>query len=159
MSIKNTLIAICLILSLIAVGSFLYRQNVLLLNSAVATPTPEKSVKVQSVKSYLNKDTSTSSNTSNEFYQLIVDNNIFRPLGWRPPQKTPQYILIGTTIAPDSSNAKAFILELQSNHLHTVRVGETFGNIRVKEILSKKVTLQEEGKETVLQCGKLQFLR
>lgn len=74
-------------------------------------------------------------------------------------QKTPQYILIGTTITSDGSNAKAFILERQSNRLHTVYVGEILGNIRVKEILSKKVILQEEGKETVLQCGKLQFLR
>ena len=159
MSIKNTLIVICLVLLLIAVGPFLYRQNVLQPTSAVATPSLKKSVEVHAVKSYPNKDTSASSKTPNEFYQLIVDNNIFRPLGWKPPQKTPQYTLIGTTIASDGSNAEAFILEHQSNQFHTVKVGETFGNVSVKEILSKKVTLQEEGEEIVLQYGKLQFLR
>lgn len=87
MSIKNTLIAICLVLLLIAIGPFLYRQNVLQPNSAVATPSLKKSVEVQSVKSYRNKDINTSSKTSNEFYQLIIDNNIFRPLGWHPPKK------------------------------------------------------------------------
>lgn len=159
MSIKNTLIAICLILLLIAAGPFLYHQHVLQPNSAVATPNLKKSVAVHAVKSNLKKAVPTNSNTPNEFYQLIVDNNIFRPLGWRPPQKTPQYTLIGTTIASDGSDATAFILERQSNQFHTVKVGETFGNVSVKEILSKKVMLQEEGKEIVLQCGKLQFLR
>ena len=155
MSIKNTLIIICLVLLLIAVGSFLYRQP----NSAVATPIPEKPAAVHAVKSNLKKAALTNSNTPNEFYQLIIDNNIFRPLGWKPPQKTPQYTLIGTTIAADGSHAEAFILERRSNQFHTVKVGETFGNVSVKEILSKKVTLQEEGKEIVLQSGKLQFLR
>lgn len=165
MSIKNTLIAICLVLLLIAVGPFLYRQNVRQPNSAVATPSLKKSVEVHAVKSNLKKAVLTNSKTPNEFYQLIVDNNIFRPLGWSPPQKTPQYTLIGTTIASDASNATAFILEHQSNQFHTVKVGKTFGNVSVKEILPKKVTLQEEGKEKeegkeiVIQCGKLQFLR
>ena len=101
----------------------------------------------------------TNSETPNEFYQLIVDNNIFRPLGWKPPQKTPQYTLIGTTIASDGSNATAFIVERQSNQFHTVKVGETFGNVSVKEILPKKVTLKKEGEEIVLHCEKNQFLR
>ena len=159
MSIKNTLIAICLILLILAIGSLLYHQNVLQPNSAVATPSPKKPIKVHFVKTHPKKDISTSSKAPNEFYQPIIDNNIFRPLGWRPPKKTPQYTLIGTTIPSDGSNAKAFILERQSNQLHTVKVGETLGNVSVKEILSKKVTLREEGKETVLQCEKLQFLR
>ncbi|MDE0634787.1 MAG: hypothetical protein OXI43_02890 [Candidatus Poribacteria bacterium] len=159
MSIKNTFIAFCLVLLLIAVGPLLYRQNVLQPNSAVATPSEKKPVEVRFVKSYPNKDINTSSKTSNEFYQLIVDNNIFRPLGWHPPKKTPQYTLIGTTISSNGSDAKAFILERRSNQFHTVKVGETIGNVSIKKILPKKVILQEEGKETVLQCGKLQFLR
>ena len=159
MSIKNTLITICLVLLLIAVGPFLYHQHVLQPNSAVATPSLNKSVEVHSAKSNQKKVVRTNNNTPNEFYQLIVDNNIFRPLGWRPPQKTPQYTLIGTTIASDGRNATAFILERRSNQFHTVKVGETFGDVSVKEILSKKVTLQEEGKEIVLHCGRLQFLR
>lgn len=159
MSIKNTFIAICLVLLLIAVGPFLYRQNVLQSTSAVATPSQKKSVEVRSVTSNSKKTVHTHSKTPNEFYQLIVDNNIFRPLGWKPPQKAPQYTLIGTTIASDGSNTEAFILERRSNRFYTVKVGETFGNVSVKEILSKKVTLQEEGKEIVLHCGRLQFLR
>lgn len=159
MSTKNTLITICLVLIFVAVGPFLYRQNVLQSTSAVATPSPTKPIKVHFVKSNLKKAVNTNSKTPNEFYQLIIDNDLFRPLGWRPPQKTPQYTLIGTTIASDGSNATAFILERLSNQFRTVKVGETLGNISVKEILPKKVTLQEEGKEIVIHCGRLQFLR
>lgn len=159
MSIKNILITISLVLLLIAVGPLLYHRSTLQSNSAVATPTQKKPVKVRSITSNSKKVVHTNGKTTLEFYQLIIDNNIFRPLGWRPPKKIPQYILIGTTIVSDGSNAKAFILERQSNRLYTVKVGETFGNVSVKEILSKKVTLQEGGKETVLQCGKHQFLR
>ena len=159
MFIKNALIAIFFVLLLIVVIPFLYRQNVLPPNSARATLRLKKPVEVHSVKSNLKKAVLTKSKTPNEFYQLIINNNIFRPLGWRPPQKTPQYTLIGTTVLSDSSNTKAFILERRSNQFHTVKVGETLGNVSVKEILSKKVTLQEKGKDIVLYCGKLQFLR
>ena len=160
MSTKNTFIAICLVLLFIAVGPFLYRQNALQSNSAVATLSLKKPVEFHSVKSNPKKSIRTNSNTSNEFYQLIVDNNLFRQLGWKPPEKTSQYTLIGTTIASDNSgNATAFIVERQSNQFHKVKVGETFDNVSVKEILPRKVRLQEEEKEIVLQCGKLQFLR
>ena len=159
MSIKNIFIVICLVLLLIGVGPFLYRQTTLQSNSAVATPRPKKPVEVRSIEPNLKKPVHTNSRTSNEFYQPIINNNIFRPLGWKPPQETPQYTLIGTTISSDgSSRATAFILEHRSNQFHTVKAGETFGNASVKTILPKKVTLQEEGKEIVLHCGKLQFL-
>ena len=159
MSIKNVLIGSILILLIFALSPFLLRQNTSHLNSAVATPTQVKPVKIRSVKPQPKKDIRTSSETSSEYYQVIIDNNIFRPLGWRPPQKKPQYTLIGTTINTDGSNAKAFILERLSSLSQTVKVGDTFGNATVKEILPKKVTLQEDGKEIVLQCGRLQFLR
>ena len=74
-------------------------------------------------------------------------------------QKPQQYTLVGTTSAPDGSNAKAFILKRGSNQLHTVKVGETLGNVTVKEIQAKQVKLQEDGKEIILRCGTLQFLR
>ena len=162
MTIKNAFIATCLVLIFITVGTLLYRQNVLQANFAMVTPSknskkiPEK---VHSVTSNPKKSAITNSNTPNEFYQLIIDNNIFRPLGWKPPKKTPQYTLIGTTIASDSSNAKAFILERRSNQLHTVKVGETIDNVTIKEILPKQVTLKEKEKDIILKCGTLQFLR
>merc|ERR1712169_141934 len=49
-----------------------------------------------------------------EYYKVIVDNNLFRPLGWRPPNNKPRYTLIGTWISSNSVIAKALILEQRS---------------------------------------------
>lgn len=160
MTIKNVLIASSLILLVFTIGTFLYRQNSVQPNSAVATPNSQKKLaRVNAVKSNAKTSGWTDSKTLDAFYQVIIDNNIFRPLGWRPPQKPQQYTLIGTISAPDGSNAKAFILKRGSNQLHTVKVGETLGNVTVKEIQAKQVKLQEDGKEITLRCGTLQFLR
>ena len=158
-SIKNALIASCIVLILVAIGPFLYRQNALQPNSVLETSIQKKTVKAHTDKSNTKKSIHTDNKTPGRFYQLIIDNNIFRPLGWRPPEKKLQYTLIGTTTASDGSNAKAFILEGRSNQLHTVKVGETLGNVSIKEILPKQVTLKEKGKDIKLKCGTFQFLR
>ena len=126
----------------------------------MATPSNQKKpARVNAVKSNSKKSGQTDSKTPDAFYQVIIDNNIFRPLGWRLPKKPQQYTLIGTISAPDGSNPKAFILKRGSNQLHTVKVGETLGNVTIKEIQAKQVTLQEEGKDIILRGGTLQFLR
>ena len=160
MNIKNVLIASCLVLLVFTIGPFLYRQNTVQPNSAVATPSSQKKLaRVNAVKSNAKTSGRTDSKTPDAFYQVIIDNNIFRPLGWRLPPKPQQYTLVGTTSAPDGSNSEAFILKRGSNQLHTVKVGETLGNVTVKEIQAKQVKLQEDGKEIILRCGTLQFLR
>ncbi len=95
--------------------------------------------------------------TPDSFYQTIIDNNIFHPLGWQPPRKQPDYTLIGTTVSQNSADSKAFILERRSNRMHIVKVGDTLDDARVKEIQSKRVTLHEAGKDIVLHGGRLQF--
>lgn len=116
-------------------------------------------VKVHSVKPNRKKNSPAENSPPTEYYQLIIDNNIFRPLGWKLPKKEPAYTLLGTINTQNSDYTKAIILERKSNQQYTVKVGDTLGNLHVKEILPKQVTLQTEEKEIVLQCGKLQFLR
>ena len=93
------------------------------------------------------------------FYQFVIDNNLFRPLGWRTPKKQPNYTLIGTAVSENIAASKAFILERSSNHMHIVKVDEFLGEALVKVIESKRVILNEAGKEIVLYCGRLQFIR
>ena len=95
--------------------------------------------------------------TPDTFYQFIIDNNIFRPLGWRPPKKQPDYTLIGTAVSQNAADSKAFILERLSNHLYIVKVGDVFSDALVKVIQSKRVILNEAGKEIVLHGGRLRF--
>ena len=37
-------------------------------------------------------------NVSETYYRTIIDSNLFRPLGWKPPRPKPTYRLIGTVI-------------------------------------------------------------
>ncbi len=100
---------------------------------------------------------STTPKTPDEFYQFIIDNNIFRPLGWHPPKKQPDYTLIGTAVSQHAADSKAFILERRSNRLHIVKIGDILDDVRVKQIQSKQVTLYKKGKDIILRGGRLQF--
>lgn len=93
------------------------------------------------------------------FYQFIIDNNLFRPYGWQPPKQQSIYTLIGTAVSENIENSKAIILERSSDRMHIVKVGDVFGEALVKVIESKRVILNEGGKEIVLYCGRLQFIR
>ena len=58
---------------------------------------------------------------SEAFYRTIIDNNLFRPLGWTPPRPIEPYRLIGT-ILPRSANTppKAIIQTTTGNQTHIV---------------------------------------
>ena len=95
--------------------------------------------------------------TPDTFYQFIIDNNLFRSLGWKPPKQQPDYILIGTAVFQNAADSKAFILDRRSNHLHIVKLGDTLDDVRVKQIQAKQVTLHKKGKDIILRGGRLQF--
>ncbi len=93
-----------------------------------------------------------------EYYQIIVDNNLFRTLGWKPPNKEPEYTLIGTSFDPTGDSSEAFVLETRSNQFHIVRVGEKIGDAIVKEIVEKKVSLYKDGELITLNNRRAGFL-
>ena len=92
------------------------------------------------------------------FYRTIIENNIFRPLGWTPPKPTPVYRLLGTVISTDGTNGRAILQEIASERLHFLTVGDKVGDAMVTEILSKQVTLDNGGQAVTLKMGRLQFL-
>ncbi len=93
-----------------------------------------------------------------DYYQIIVDNNIFRPLGWKPPNEEPEYTLIGTSFDPTGDSSEAFVLENRSNQFHIVTVGEKIGDAIVKEIAEKKVSLYKDGELITLNNRRVGFL-
>ena len=159
MSIKNVLISGCVIVCIFTISAFICRHNKNKINTDVADPIKEESVNIGFVRPQKMKKTNTDSKKPDDYFKVIVDNNIFRPLGWRPPQKQPEYTLIGTRINPNSVSSEAIILERRSNQLRTVKVGETFGNVRVKKIEAKQVILDDKGKEIKLKMRSQQFLK
>ncbi len=99
------------------------------------------------------------SDDKSAFYRVIVDNNIFRPLGWRPSKKDPEYTFIGTSVPLDGTKAEAYVLERRSNKFYTAMVGDKIGDAVVKEIKQKQITLDKNGEVITLKGGNMQFLQ
>lgn len=93
-----------------------------------------------------------------DFYRTIIDNNLFRPLGWMPPTAQPKYQLLGTVISVDGTKRQAILQEITSARLYFLTVGERLGDATLREILSKEVTLERAGKVFTLKQETLQFL-
>ena len=94
-----------------------------------------------------------------DFYRVIVDNNIFRPLGWRPPNKEPEYTFIGTRVDSNGTVAEAYVLETRSNQFFMASIGDKIGDAVVKEIKKKEIILDKNGEVITLKGGKMVFLQ
>lgn len=92
------------------------------------------------------------------FYKVIINNNLFRPLGWTPPNNEPAYSLIGTAVGADGAISQATLLERRSNRYYFVTIGSKLGDLTVKDIQAKQVTLDGAEKPITLKAGALQFL-
>ena len=92
------------------------------------------------------------------FYKAIIDNNLFRPLGWTPPNNEPAYSLIGTAVGAEGAVSQATLLEKRSNRYHFVTIGTKLGDMTVKDIQAKQIILDNAGKPMTLKSGELQFL-
>ena len=95
----------------------------------------------------------TTSPLQSEFYRTIIDNNLFRPLGWTPPRPIEPYRLIGTVLARDRNRPLQAIIETTAgNQTHIVTTGETLDTqTRVTEIQHKQVTLETNGQPRTLR--------
>ena len=92
---------------------------------------------------------------SASYYRTIIDNNLFRPLGWTPPRPVEPYRLIGT-ILPRSTNRlpQAIIASTAGKKRYIVSVGDYLdGETEVVEIEGKSVRLSQNGQERVLHLG------
>ncbi len=88
------------------------------------------------------QDTRTKSVIQEDFYQFIIDNNIFRPLGYRSPRTPPRYKLNGTLISENDVNTTAMLIDLSTQVSHTVHIGDKIGtDIIVTDIKEKQVIL------------------
>ena len=94
-----------------------------------------------------------------DYYQVIVTNNLFRPLGWKEKKRGPSYRLLGTVVAKDSGKSKALILDKNTKQTYYVAVGEKIGNATVEKIASKKVVLRQQNGGSELKLGPLTFLK
>ena len=160
MFVKALIIGISIMGIIIIIGWNLYEennQNNLPLVEKSNVNNPQQKAKSSQNKKRVGK-TDNIPGTPEAYYQVIIDNNLFRPLGWQPETPQPKYMLIGTAIATDTTqNTKAFIVERQSSQLHIVRVNDQIGEQLVKRIEAKQVILQGGDQEITLKLEHAPF--
>ena len=93
--------------------------------------------------------------SSSPFYRMIIDNNLFRPLGWTPPRPQELYRLTGTLIPrDDETHPKALLLATATQRTHIVTIGDTIGkDTIVTKIEPKQVTLETSGQQRTLRLN------
>lgn len=136
-----------------------------------AAPTPKEVLKVAHLTEMypgapVPQQTTRSQNTltsfpTSDFYRTIIDNNLFRPLGWRPPRPQEPYRLIGT-ILPKYTDAppKAILQTTTGKKLYTVSIGEKLNaDTTITDIQLKQITLSTQGKNKTLHLSTIPWLR
>ena len=96
-----------------------------------------------------------------DFYQTIIDNNLFRPLGWQPPRPIEPYRLIGTIIPTDGiTGAQAILQTTRGKTTYIVTRGDTLGaGTTVIDIQAKQVTLEKAGQQRTLKLDPTPWLK
>lgn len=90
---------------------------------------------------------------STDFYRTIVDNNLFRPLGWRPSPPRRPYRLLGTIIPTDGNKIfpQAIVQATAENKTHIVTIGEKLDkDTTVTDIQHTQITLEKRGQRATL---------
>lgn len=89
------------------------------------------------------------------FKRTIVENNLFRPLGWRPPVPVEPYRLLGTILPTDASSPPRAILQTTTgNQTYIVSAGDPLdASTEVVDISGKSVVLSTEGRERTLELN------
>ena len=80
-----------------------------------------------------------------DFYQVIITNNLFRPLGWTKAKPKPAFELIATVMKTNSRLQKALIRNTRNRKLYYAAVGELAGEAIVEKIEAHRVTLNRDG--------------
>ena len=98
---------------------------------------------------------------SSAFYRTIVDNNLFRPLGWTPPHPREPYRLLGTRTPTDGrSKAQAILQKTSAGRTFTVTIGETLDPYTtLVDIQPKQVTLEKAGVRRTLHLSTTPLLK
>lgn len=127
-------------------------------NKAVKVSTPRSTTK----RPQLTKDREAEIRfQETEFYRIIIDNNLFRPLGWRPARPKEPFRLIGTCIPTDGKTPpQAIIQATQGNKAYIFTTGDTLSkDTTITNIQSKQVTLEKSGHQRALKLGTTIWLK
>ncbi len=97
-------------------------------------------------------------NPAPQFYKVVIDNNLFRPLGYRRAKPGPPFDLIATVVARTSGGSKALIRSNADRQVYYVGVGEEFADAKVEMIEPLKVKVFRHGKSQEFRASTGGFL-
>lgn len=92
----------------------------------------------------------------NEHYRVITTNNLFRPLGWKLPDRTPKFELIATWISVDKEIKIAYVRNIKSGKIDRLGIGSNLNSIVVVHI--KHNSLEMKNGE-VYELPEISFLK
>ena len=96
------------------------------------------------------------------FFQTILDNNLFAPLGWKPTEEALTYRLLGTHVPIARKIDATAILQdtTKAGPTRVVSIGTKLGGDTVVfDIQPKQVVLKKGKQRITLTLGKFQFLK
>ena len=96
-----------------------------------------------------------------DFYRTIINNNLFRPLGWQLPLPREPYRLIGTILPTDVNTPKQAILQKSLvGSTYTVTIGDILDKeTTVTDIQPKQVTLENAGVQRTLRLNTTSWIK
>ena len=128
--------------------------------------TPEKRTPTRTRNTQYRKTVSTPQETltdfqKSDFYRTIIDNDLFRPLGWRPPRPTETYRLLGTIIPKDgSTEAQAILQSTTARTTYIVRIADTLDkDTTLIDIQPKQVTLSKARQQRTLRLDTAPWIK
>ena len=95
-------------------------------------------------------------NPESDFYQTIIKNNLFAPLGTVltvKPRPGSNLTLIATLITSDPLSSQAVIKNASTGRQETYAIGETISDFIVIVITPKEVILQRDGEPLRLRLA------
>ena len=106
-------------------------------------------------QAWTGKKTTSADERETDFYRTIVDNNLFRPLGWRPPRPREPYRLLGTIVPTNENRPKQAILQrTTARTTHIATIGEKLdADTTLIDIQPKQVTLETSGQQRTLRLN------
>ena len=102
-----------------------------------------------------------SEDSESDFYQTIIKNNLFAPLGTvlnPKPVVGANLTLLATFLREAPAVSTALIENRTTGRQHVIAVGESIGDFRLTEVQSKNVTLSHNGETARLVLSPIFFL-
>ena len=142
---------------LLIVGAFVLLFIVFVVRILSPSPPDPEPVTVQTAETQQRRVQSSPPvfEVSEAYYSTIIDNNLFRPLGWTPPRPVEPYRLLGTILPTDDNTPpRAIIQSTTGNTTHIVTTGERIdSHTEVVSIQHKQVVLETDGKQSTLRLS------